>query len=66
FYVSEDEATRLWPSAWKPTDIISPLPEVLATTGDEPIYKPVLYSDYVKHFYRKAHDGKLTIDFAKK
>ncbi|GMN73212.1 hypothetical protein TIFTF001_056066 [Ficus carica] len=50
----------------RPTDIISPLPEVLATTGDEPIYKPVLYSDYVKHFFRKAHDGKLTIDFAKK
>ncbi|GMN43655.1 hypothetical protein TIFTF001_012850 [Ficus carica] len=50
----------------RPTDTISPLPEVLANTGQEPIYKPVLYSDYVKHFYRKAHDGKLTIDFAKK
>ncbi|GMN56919.1 hypothetical protein TIFTF001_026028 [Ficus carica] len=50
----------------RPTDIISPLPEVLASTGEEPIYKPVLYSDYVKHFYRKAHDGKLTLDFAKK
>ena len=50
----------------RPTDIIAPLPEVLASTGEEPIYKPVLYSDYVKHFYRKAHDGKLTIDFAKK
>lgn len=49
----------------RPTDIISPLPEVLANSGENPIYKPVLYSDYVKHFYRKAHDGKLTIEFAK-
>lgn len=49
----------------RPNDVISPLPEVLASTGESPIYKPVLYSDYVKHFYRKAHDGKLTVEFAK-
>lgn len=49
----------------RPTDIISPLPEVLASSGENPLYKPILYSDYVKHFFRKAHDGKLTIDFAK-
>ncbi|KAL5834073.1 hypothetical protein ACOSQ3_017747 [Xanthoceras sorbifolium] len=48
----------------RPQDIIGPLPEVLARE-EKPIYKQVLYSDYVKHFYRKAHDGKKTIEFAK-
>jgi feruloyl-CoA ortho-hydroxylase len=37
---------------------------VLAS-GEKAAYKEVLYSDYVKHFFRKAHDGKKTIDFAK-
>lgn len=48
----------------RPEDIIGPLPEVLKN-GEKPIYKQVLYSDYVKHFFRKGHDGKETIDFAK-
>ncbi|KAL5560508.1 hypothetical protein UlMin_036719 [Ulmus minor] len=48
----------------RPSDVIGPLSEVLAT-GEKPIYKEVLYSDYVKHFFRKAHDGKGTVDFAK-
>lgn len=48
----------------RPNDIIGPLPEVIAS-GERPIYKQVLYSDYVKHFFRKAHDGKETVDFAK-
>ncbi|KAJ4724052.1 2-oxoglutarate (2OG) and Fe(II)-dependent oxygenase superfamily protein [Melia azedarach] len=48
----------------RPKEILCPLPEVIAT-GKKPVYKPVLYSDYVKHFFRKAHDGKKTIDFAK-
>ncbi|XP_044482071.1 feruloyl CoA ortho-hydroxylase F6H1-3-like [Mangifera indica] len=47
----------------RPIDIICPLPEVLAN-GEKAIYKQVLYSDYVKHFFRKAHDGKKTVDFA--
>ncbi|KAG4113335.1 hypothetical protein ERO13_D13G216900v2 [Gossypium hirsutum] len=47
----------------KPTDIIGPLVEVLKN-GEKPIYKQVLYSDYVKHFFRKAHDGKKTVEFA--
>ncbi|KAK1378316.1 feruloyl CoA ortho-hydroxylase 1-like [Heracleum sosnowskyi] len=46
-----------------PDDIIGPLPELLKN-GEKPIYKHVLYSDYVKHFYRKSHDGKHTLDFA--
>lgn len=48
----------------RPSDVIGPLPEVLAT-GEKAIYKNVLYSDYVKHFFRKAHDGKMTIEYAK-
>ena len=48
----------------RPQDMIGPLPETLAN-GEKPIYKQVLYSDYVKHFFRKAHDGKNTVDFAK-
>ncbi|KAK3037032.1 hypothetical protein RJ639_031606, partial [Escallonia herrerae] len=41
----------------KPTDVIGPLSEVLES-GETPKYKQVLYSDYVKHFFRKGHDGK--------
>uniref|UniRef100_A0A5B6ZBV7 Fe2OG dioxygenase domain-containing protein n=1 Tax=Davidia involucrata TaxID=16924 RepID=A0A5B6ZBV7_DAVIN len=48
----------------RPTDVIGPLPEVLES-GEKPIYKQLLYSDYVKHFFRKAHDGKDTVQFAK-
>ncbi|KAK9079032.1 hypothetical protein SSX86_000701 [Deinandra increscens subsp. villosa] len=48
----------------KPSDIIGPLPEVVQN-GENSLYKHVLYSDYVKHFFRKSHDGKATIEFAK-
>ncbi|XP_061359191.1 feruloyl CoA ortho-hydroxylase F6H1-3-like [Gastrolobium bilobum] len=48
----------------RPSDVIGPLPQVLAS-GEKATYKNVLYSDYVKHFFRKAHDGKMTIDYAK-
>ncbi|KAK8520039.1 hypothetical protein V6N12_004003 [Hibiscus sabdariffa] len=47
----------------RPADMIGPLPELIAS-GEKPIYKQVLYSDYVKHFFRKAHDGKKTVGFA--
>ncbi|KAK6247885.1 hypothetical protein QUC31_019450 [Theobroma cacao] len=47
----------------RPGDIIGPLPQVLEN-GQKPIYKQVLYSDYVRHFFRKAHDGKKTVEFA--
>lgn len=49
----------------RPSDVIGPLPEVLGISGEKAMYKQVVYSDYVKHFFRKAHDGKSTIDFAK-
>nr|GEV79238.1 feruloyl CoA ortho-hydroxylase 1-like [Tanacetum cinerariifolium] len=48
----------------RPNDVIGPLPEVIKR-GEKTLYKQVLYSDYVKHFYRKSHNGKDTIDFAK-
>lgn len=49
----------------KPSEVIGPLTEVLENTGEKPKYKNVLYSDYTLHFYRKAHDGKDTLEFAK-
>ncbi|KAK1429066.1 hypothetical protein QVD17_11265 [Tagetes erecta] len=48
----------------RPGDVIGPLAEAVEN-GEKPIYKHVLYSDYVKHFFRKAHDGKATVEFAK-
>ncbi|KAG2394523.1 Feruloyl CoA ortho-hydroxylase [Vigna angularis] len=46
-----------------PDAVIGPLSEVLET-GDKPKYKQLLYSDYFKYFFSKAHDGKKTIEFA--
>ena len=43
---------------------IGPPPEVLAS-GETPLYKNVVYSDYFKHFVSKGHDGKNTVEFAK-
>ncbi|KAK2972565.1 hypothetical protein RJ640_022416, partial [Escallonia rubra] len=48
----------------RPADVTGPLAEVLES-GEEPMYKQVLYSDYVKHFFSKGHDGKDTVEFAK-
>ncbi|XP_059644937.1 feruloyl CoA ortho-hydroxylase F6H1-3-like [Cornus florida] len=48
----------------RPGDVIGPLPEVLES-GEKPIYKEVLCSDYVKHFFKKPHDGKDTVEYAK-
>ena len=44
--------------------MIGPFSEVLAGV-EKALYKQVLYLDYVKHFFRKAHDGKNTIEFAR-
>ncbi|XP_021766049.1 feruloyl CoA ortho-hydroxylase 1-like [Chenopodium quinoa] len=48
----------------RPNDVIAPFEELMEG-GDKPKYKEILYSDYVKYFFKKAHDGKATIDFAK-
>lgn len=47
----------------KPDSVIGPLLEVIGN-GEKPVYREILYTDYVKHFFRKAHDWKKTIDFA--
>jgi feruloyl-CoA ortho-hydroxylase len=47
-----------------PSDVIGPFPEVLAG-GEKALYKNVLCSDYANHFYKRAHDGKTTIEYAK-
>ncbi|XP_074294617.1 feruloyl CoA ortho-hydroxylase F6H1-3-like [Silene latifolia] len=47
-----------------PKAIIGPFEELLER-GETALYKQVLYSDYVKNFYKNVHDGKATIDFAK-
>ncbi|XP_021749527.1 feruloyl CoA ortho-hydroxylase 2-like [Chenopodium quinoa] len=49
----------------KPSKMIGPLKEVLVESDEEPKYKEVLYSDYTLYFYRKAHDGKGTLEFVK-
>ncbi|XP_057537470.1 feruloyl CoA ortho-hydroxylase F6H1-3-like [Amaranthus tricolor] len=43
--------------------VIAPFQEII-DKGDKPMYKGVLYSNYLKHFYGKPHDGKATIEFA--
>ncbi|CAK9186949.1 unnamed protein product [Ilex paraguariensis] len=48
----------------RPSDVIGPLPEVLES-GEEAMYKQVAYSDYMKHFFNKALDGKGTLELAK-
>ncbi|GFZ16284.1 2-oxoglutarate (2OG) and Fe(II)-dependent oxygenase superfamily protein [Actinidia rufa] len=48
----------------RPSEVIGPFPEVIER-GEKPAYRQVLYSDYVKHFFKKAHDGKDTLEFAK-
>ncbi|CDP05581.1 unnamed protein product [Coffea canephora] len=48
----------------KAEGVVGPLPEVLKN-GEKPIHKDVPWSDYMKHFYSKGHDGKKTIEFGK-
>ncbi|KAK6235454.1 hypothetical protein SCA6_010791 [Theobroma cacao] len=47
-----------------PDAVFGPLPEVLES-GERPLYKEVLFSDYFKYFFSKKHEGKKTMDFAK-
>ncbi|KAK8990952.1 hypothetical protein V6N11_061980 [Hibiscus sabdariffa] len=44
--------------------IFGPLPEVLES-GEQPLYKEVVYSDYFKYFFSKRHEGKKTMEFAR-
>ena len=47
-----------------PNSVIAPFSELI-NSGNKSIYKQVVYAEYVKNFYRNAHNGKATIDFAK-
>ncbi|KAK9029391.1 hypothetical protein V6N11_026509 [Hibiscus sabdariffa] len=44
--------------------VVGPMPEVLQS-GEQPLYKEVVFSDYLKHFFSSKHDGKKTLDFAR-
>ncbi|KAL4283516.1 hypothetical protein GQ457_16G007170 [Hibiscus cannabinus] len=44
--------------------ILGPLPEVLES-GEQPLYKEVVYSDYFKYHLSKKHEGKKTMEFAR-
>ncbi|KAK8601852.1 hypothetical protein V6N12_051676 [Hibiscus sabdariffa] len=44
--------------------VFGPLPEVLES-GEQPLYKKVVFSDYFKYFFSKKHEGKKTLDFAR-
>lgn len=45
--------------------LIAPLPQLLLRSGEKPVYKQVLFSDYFNYFFSKPHDGKQTIEYAK-
>ncbi|XP_040991858.1 bi-functional coumaroyl CoA and feruloyl CoA ortho-hydroxylase F6H2-2-1-like [Juglans microcarpa x Juglans regia] len=47
-----------------PDAIIGPMLEVLES-GQRPMYKNVVYKDYLKSFFGKAHDGKQAVEFAR-
>ncbi|GMG99969.1 hypothetical protein Nepgr_001809 [Nepenthes gracilis] len=45
--------------------VVAPLPELLESTGEKPLYREILFLDYFKYFFSKGHDGKATIEWAK-
>ncbi|GAB4854821.1 hypothetical protein Ancab_039736 [Ancistrocladus abbreviatus] len=45
--------------------VVAPLPELLEATGEKPLYRELLFSDYYKYFCSKGHDGKAKIEWAK-
>lgn len=47
----------------KPTEKIGPLPQIVESDGVAH-YKQVLFGDYMKNFFGKAHEGKKSLDFA--
>lgn len=44
-----------------PDAVFGPLPE----SGEIPIYKQLVFSDYFNFFFSKPHDGKKTVDHAR-
>ncbi|KAJ4724671.1 feruloyl CoA ortho-hydroxylase 1-like [Melia azedarach] len=47
-----------------PDAVLGPLAELIES-GEKPVYKQLLFSDYLKYFFSNPHDGKKTIDYAK-
>ncbi|KAL9260867.1 Feruloyl CoA ortho-hydroxylase F6H1-3-like protein [Drosera capensis] len=47
-----------------PDETIGPLSKVLET-GESPVYREIVYSDYCKHYFGRSLDGKNAIDWAK-
>ncbi|KAK6776207.1 hypothetical protein RDI58_027208 [Solanum bulbocastanum] len=47
----------------KPSEKIGPLPQLVESDGVAH-YKQVLFGDYMKNFFGKAHEGKKSLDFA--
>ncbi|GMI97377.1 hypothetical protein like AT1G55290 [Hibiscus trionum] len=48
----------------RPNAVIGPLSEAMES-GEQPLYKEVVYSDYSSHHFGKKHDGKKSLDFAR-
>ncbi|KAL0687176.1 hypothetical protein Bca4012_086853 [Brassica carinata] len=44
--------------------VIEPLREVLEN-GEKPLYKPTMYSDYMKYYFARPHTGSKTIESIK-
>ena len=44
--------------------VVGPFPELLES-GEKPIYKNVVFSDYFNFFFSKGPEGKKTLEFAK-
>ena len=47
----------------KPTVKIGPLPQLVEKEGSR--FREFLFQDYMNNFFRKAHDGKKSLDFAR-
>jgi len=45
--------------------VIEPLPEVLDKNNEMARYRKIVYSDYLKFFFGRPHDGKKTIESIK-
>ncbi|KAM5586716.1 hypothetical protein ABKV19_005566 [Rosa sericea] len=46
-----------------PTEIIGPLPEVVARDGVAR-YRDMVFGDYMNNFFGNAHEGKKSLDYA--
>lgn len=45
--------------------LVGPFPEVLESSGEKPVYKRFLFSDYFSFFFSKGPEGKRTMEYVK-